>query len=105
MARRYQSVFSRLAQSYAVTVVAGSTVLPSPFVLDGRVRAREAPLYGVTAVFAPDGRAHGPLVRKMFPTGVERPFMTAGSVDALPAFEIPAGRFSPTATFASDPPI
>jgi predicted amidohydrolase len=92
MAQVYQSVFSSIARSYTVTVVAGSTVLPAPTVRDGRVRAGGGPLYGASAVFGPEGRAYGALVRKAFPTGTERPFMAAARVDDLPAFDTPAGR-------------
>jgi predicted amidohydrolase len=92
MAQVYQSVFSNLAQSYEVTVVAGSTVLPTPTVRAGQVRAGEGPLYGVSAVFDPEGRAYEALVRKAFPTGIERPFMAAAQIGDLPAFDTPAGR-------------
>ncbi|MBE0698285.1 MAG: hypothetical protein IH586_15305, partial [Anaerolineaceae bacterium] len=37
MARIYQSVFSRLAQAYAVTLAAGSILLPMPYVENGQV--------------------------------------------------------------------
>ncbi len=92
MAHHYQAVFSGLAREYAVTMVAGSTVLPSPEVVDGGVTAGDGPLYGTTAVFGPDGRAYPDLVRKAFPIGSELSFMTPGSVEDLPAFETPAGR-------------
>lgn len=92
MALHYQAVFSGLAREYAVTMVAGSTVLPSPKVADGSVTAGDGPLYGTTAVFGPDGRAYPDLVRKAFPIGSELSFMAPGSIEDLPAFETPAGR-------------
>ena len=37
MAAIYQTVFSQLAQDYAITVIAGSTVLPAPQILNGEL--------------------------------------------------------------------
>lgn len=92
MAQAYQALFSRLARTYGVTVVAGSTVLPEPHVRDGRIVVGDGPLYGVSAVFAPDGTVHPTLVRKTHPTSAELPFLTPGSLDDLPVFDTPAGR-------------
>jgi predicted amidohydrolase len=92
MASTYQGVFSRLARTFGVTVVAGSTVLPDPRVDNGEIVIGDGPLYGVSAVFAPDGDAHPRLVRKVYPTSAELPFLTAGSASELPVFETPAGR-------------
>jgi predicted amidohydrolase len=91
MASAYQSVFSRLARNFGVTVVAGSTVLPAPRVDNGKIVTGDGPLYGVCAVFAPDGGAHPHLVRKVYPTSAELPFLTPGSASELPVFETPAG--------------
>ena len=91
-ASAYQAVFSRLARTYGVTVVAGSTVLPSPQVHDGCVVAGEGPLQGVSAVFGPDGRAYPDLVRKAYPIGTELPFLKPASPEDLPVFDTPAGR-------------
>jgi hypothetical protein len=92
MARQYQAVFSRLARQYAVTVVAGSILLPSPHVQDGRVLAGHGPLYNTSAVFQPDGRAYAALVHKLVPTTAEQPFVASAPVSELPTFETPAGR-------------
>ncbi|MGC9522798.1 MAG: nitrilase-related carbon-nitrogen hydrolase [Anaerolineae bacterium] len=92
MAQAYQAVFSRLARTCGVTVVAGSTVLPEPEVRDGIVTAGEGPLYGVSAVFDPEGRAYPDLVRKAFPIGDELPFMTPAGPDLIPGFDTPIGR-------------
>jgi hypothetical protein len=92
MARAYQSAFSGLARRYGVTVVAGSTVLPSPRIVEGQVMPGRGPLYNASAVFGPDGRAIPPLVLKAFPIDQELPFTTPAPVGELPAFEAPAGR-------------
>lgn len=92
MAAAYQRVFSRLACNFAVTVVAGSIVLPQPSVSGGEVRAGSGALYNSAAVFAPDGSAHASLARKAFPTPDETGFVQAAPLSSLPAFDTPAGR-------------
>ena len=92
MADRYHRVFSRLAEDYGVTIVAGSILLPSPQVKDGHLLAGDGPLYNTTVIYGPDGRAREPAVRKAFPTKEEQPFVSPGSVDDLPVFETPAGK-------------
>jgi hypothetical protein len=92
MARIYQSVFSRLAKKYGVTIAAGSILLPEPRVEDGQVRAGKGPLYNVCAVFRPDGRADAQLVKKAYPIDSEQPFVAKGSAREIPAFDTPAGR-------------
>jgi predicted amidohydrolase len=92
MARAYQAVFSSLARQYAVTLVGGSIVLPAPQVRDGQVLAGAGPLYNVSAVFGPDGRAAPRLARKVVPTTAEQPFTAPAPVAELPIFETPAGR-------------
>lgn len=92
IARVYQRVFSRLAAKYAVTVVAGSVVLPSPTVCDGELAIGEGELYNISVVYGPDGVAHSSVVRKAFPTEAELPFVARASVAELPGFDTPAGR-------------
>jgi predicted amidohydrolase len=92
MARIYQTVFSRLAKQFALTLVAGSILLPDPYVERGQVQAGTGPLYNTCAVFRPDGRAEPRLVKKIFPTAGEKPFVRAARVETLPVFETPAGK-------------
>jgi len=92
MAEIYQHVFSGLARKYAVTLVAGSIVLPSPEVRDGQLAIGAGRLYNTSAVYKPDGSAHPDLVRKVFPISAERPFTTPASAAELPVFATPAGR-------------
>ncbi len=92
MAEIYHSVFSGLAKKYAVTIVAGSIVLPSPEVSNGKLTTGDGELYNVSAVYKPDGSAHEDLVRKVFPTEAELPFTAQASEVELPVFDTPAGR-------------
>lgn len=79
MASAYQALFSRLARQHQVTIVAGSIVLPRPEVAGGAVRAVQGPLQSVCAVFGPDDRAPGEIVRKAVPARSEQPLF-AGAV-------------------------
>lgn len=92
MAAIYDHVLSGLAREYGVTVVGGSIILPSPSVCDGRLVAGAGPLYNASVVYAPDGRALGPIVRKVYLTGDERPFLSAGALEDLAVYDTPAGR-------------
>jgi len=92
MAAIYQRAFSRLASEYRVTIVAGSLFLANPRVTDGVLVAGRGPLYNVSVVYGPDGRALTPLVRKAFPTEEELRYVSAGPVEEIPVFQTPAGR-------------
>lgn len=93
MAEDYQEVFGNLARRYGVTVVAGSIILPDPRVEMGRIVVTPGGhLRNVSAVFAPDGSLHAPLVIKAFPIDSELPFVSAGDPAAIPVFDTPAGR-------------
>ena len=92
MAGLYQAAFSRQARRYAVTVVAGSIFLPSPQVKQGKIVAGRGPIFNTSAVFRPDGLAHGELARKSFIVSTEQPFAIAAPIIELPVFDTPAGR-------------
>jgi hypothetical protein len=92
MAAIYQQVFSQLSREHAVTIVAGSIVLPNPRVADGVLCAGRGPLHNAAVVYRPDGRAATPLIRKAFPIEEELRYLGAGSVEDLAVFDTPAGR-------------
>lgn len=95
MARVYQTVFSRLARTFHVTVVAGSITLPEPSVRHGKLIADlTGPIRNAAAVFRPSGEICPDLVMKSFPTSEEAAELgvTRGSPDQLPVFQTPAGK-------------
>jgi predicted amidohydrolase len=92
MSHIYQSVFSRLAREYAVTLAAGSILLPEPVVENGQVRAGTGALFNTCTVFRPDGLAESRLVKKAFPIDSEQPFVQAAAVEDIPVFQSPCGR-------------
>ena len=94
MARIYQRVFSQLAQTYRVTIVAGSVILPTPQLRDGALLSGRGPLYNASVVYGPDGRALAPVVKKAFPVAEELRYIKADRADDLPVFDTPAGRLA-----------
>lgn len=88
----YHAGMRALARQYGVTLVAGSLVLPAPYVEDGVLRAGRGPLRNVSPCYAPDGRVQAPLTVKAYPTAEELPFLTPAPVAALPVYDTPAGR-------------
>ena len=92
MAETYNTALSATAKKYRVTVIGGSTILPAPKVIDGKLIAGKGPLYGVTPVYGPDGCAYSDLVLKAYPTTEELPFMTAASSKGIPVFNTPVGK-------------
>jgi hypothetical protein len=92
MARIYQSVFSRLAKEFRVTIAAGSILLPEPRVVDGQILPGNGRLYNCAFVFRPDGTVEPHISLKIFPIKEELPFVAPAPVDSLPVFETPAGK-------------
>jgi predicted amidohydrolase len=92
MASIYHAVFSQLAQDYAITLIAGSIVLPAPRILNGELMPNEGPLRNVSVVYQLDGAPYSDLICKAFPTSAELNFTAPDSAKNLPSFETPAGR-------------
>ncbi|PJZ77755.1 nitrilase-related carbon-nitrogen hydrolase [Leptospira neocaledonica] len=85
----YESTFSTLAQKYRVTILAGSIVLPSPSVQNGKIVLGPSSLFNTSFVFGKDGSILGEPIRKKFLTEEEKPFLDSnlkpGTVIATPA--------------------
>ncbi len=92
MACAYHDTFSWLAARYAVTVVAGSILLPGARVAQGELQVADGRLQNVAVVYGPDGTPHPEIVRKVYPIADEIPFVAAGDAADLPVFDTPAGR-------------
>jgi len=91
----YQSVFSRLAREYHVTVVAGSAVLAEPSVTaDGKIKTGSGKLYNTSAVFDINGKVMAPLIKKIFPISDEQGFTCAADTAQSPIFSVPSGRLA-----------
>ena len=92
MAADYQSLFGGLAETYGVTLVAGSIVLPEPRVEEGVLLVGDGPLYNVSLVFGSDGLPLGQPQRKVLPHRDEDGFTAAASDTQLQVVSTPAGR-------------
>lgn len=93
IADAYQTVFSKLAKKYKVTTVAGSLVLPSPQIANGKLIVDvNGPLFNTSMVLDAKGRPYPELVYKAYPTAGELSFTTPAPIGMLPAFDTPAGR-------------
>lgn len=92
MAETYQLTFDMLAAEFAVTIVAGSILLPDPSVRNGKLVIGNGPLYNVSAVFHPNGRLDPQLVRKVYPITDELPFVCPASPADVPVFDTPVGK-------------
>jgi len=92
MAMIYHDVFSQLARNYAVTIIAGSIVLPAHKISSQELILNEGPLSNISVIYQPDGTPHPRLIYKAFPTLNELPFTTPASANDNSSFETPAGR-------------
>lgn len=91
----YQSVFSRLAKEFGITIVAGSAVLADPSVSDaGGIIIGNGKLFNTAAVFGTDGKVLSPLIKKIFPISDEQGFTCAADTNQSPVFNTPAGRLA-----------
>ncbi|WP_028696264.1 nitrilase-related carbon-nitrogen hydrolase [Pseudomonas cremoricolorata] len=94
MAADYQQVFGGLARQFGITLVAGSIILPAPYVSQGVLHAGDGPLFNSSVVFASDGRVLGQPQAQRYPdSGLRRFVSPAGSAPAQ-VLETPAGRLA-----------
>ena len=93
MAQAYQDVFATLAIRTRAAIIGGSIVLPSPSVVEGKIKIDLAgPLQNVSFMFTPDGRLVPSVVRKIHLTREELPFLKPGKLEELPVFDTPFGK-------------
>ncbi len=92
MAADYQQLFGGLAKEFGVTLVAGSIVLPAPYVKQGVLHAGSGPLYNSSVVFAGDGSLLGQPQRQQYPDSEMRRYIHDGRQHPLQVLQTPAGR-------------
>ncbi|MBM9577701.1 carbon-nitrogen hydrolase [Leptospira sp. 201903070] len=88
----YQNTFSGLSRKFSITIVAGSILLPEPFVKDGFLRIGNGALQNGSFVFLPDGKVAENSSLKIFPVDDEKPFVRASTVENLRIVSTPAGK-------------
>lgn len=97
MAADYQALFSGLAKEFGVTLVAGSIVLPAPYVENGVLHAGSGPLFNSSLIFAGDGSVLGQPQRQQFADSEVRRYIQGGRgqngrEQSLHVVSTPAGR-------------
>ncbi|CAM4007654.1 Carbon-nitrogen hydrolase [Pseudomonas reidholzensis] len=92
MAADYQALFGGLAKEFGVTLVAGSIVLPAPYVEKGVLHAGNGPLFNSSLVFGGDGAVIGQPQRQQFPDSEVRRYIHDGRQSPLQVLQTPAGR-------------
>lgn len=93
MAAIYQQVFRQLSNEFHVTIVAGSIVLPEPYIdSQGQLATRKGMLYNTSVIFDPRGNIIAPLVKKIYPIDEEAGFTACAPVDQHPVFNTAAGK-------------
>ena len=88
----YSSVYSELAKKYKVTIVGGSIFLPNPSVIKGELKVNNGDIFNISAVFLPNGKVEGELIKKKYPISTELSFCNSFSND-LPVFSSASGNF------------
>ncbi len=91
MAEDYQSIFGGLARHFGVTLVAGSIVLPEPYLDGQRLRVGKGPLRQVSLTFDIHGKPLGPLQYKHALSRYERRYSVAPDHERRPLIDTPAG--------------
>ncbi|TGM97274.1 carbon-nitrogen hydrolase family protein [Leptospira dzoumogneensis] len=87
----YGDTFSALAQKYKVSILAGSIVLPSPSVRNGKIVLGTTSLFNTSFVFGKDGSVLGEPIRKKFLTEEEKPFLDSNLKPGT-VIDTPAGK-------------
>ncbi|EWC42576.1 hypothetical protein [Stutzerimonas stutzeri] len=91
MAEDYQAVFGGLAREFGVTLVAGSIVLPEPYLENDRLRIGDGPLRQVSLTFDGRGQPLGSLQYKYALSRYERRYSLAPAAEPRHLIETPAG--------------
>ncbi|MBX2957015.1 MAG: carbon-nitrogen hydrolase [Cyclobacteriaceae bacterium] len=94
MAHIYAEVFMKLASEYAVTINAGSIVLPGPAIHNSNQINVDLskPLYNTSFIFYPDSTIDQIVTRKSFPISSEQPFVSAYPINELRAYNLSVGK-------------
>jgi len=91
MAEEYQNVFGGLAREFGVTLVAGSIVLPEPYLENDQLMIGDGPLRQVSLTFDGRGKPLGTLQYKQALSRYERRYSVAPIPERRRLIETPAG--------------
>lgn len=88
----YSNTFSDMAKKWGVIIVAGSILLPEPYILEGEIQIRNGALKNVSYVFLPDGRVAENSPEKIYPIEDEKSFVEASTLKNLKIIQSPMGK-------------
>ncbi|WP_017852570.1 nitrilase-related carbon-nitrogen hydrolase [Leptospira interrogans] len=88
----YSNTFSDMAKKWGVIIVAGSILLPEPYILEGKIQIRNGALKNVSYVFLPDGRVAENSPEKIYPIEDEKSFVAASTLKNLKIIQSPVGK-------------
>jgi len=91
MAEEYQTIFGGLANEFGVTLVAGSIVLPEPYLENDQLKIGDGPLRQVSLTFDGRGKPLGKLQYKQALSRYERRYSVAPIPEPRRLTETPAG--------------
>jgi hypothetical protein len=95
MADLYNQCFSSLAKEFNVTIIAGSIVLPQPYINDsGQLKSGKGSLYNTFVTYGPDGKALPELSMDIFSPQGRNTSTKSDNIKNLPFFKTPAGGVS-----------
>jgi hypothetical protein len=95
MASVYYSTFSELAKETGTYIVAGSIILPGPYVSNGELFVENKKnLTNVSFVFGPDGKIIGDPIFELVPNSSELKFITEPESKKVQTIEIPFAKTS-----------
>lgn len=95
MALVYYNTFSDLAKETETYIVAGSIILPGPYVSDGQLFVENKKnLQNVSFVFGPDGKIVGDPIVELYPNSSELKFMSAPEDKNIQTIEFPFAKSS-----------
>jgi hypothetical protein len=90
MASVYFSTFSELAKEFQTYIVAGSIVLPGPYVSEGElfIESRKD-LYNASYIFGPDGKIIGNSILEIYPNSDDLTFLKEPENKNITGFQLP----------------
>jgi len=95
MASVYYNTFSELAKETGAYIVAGSIVLPGPYVSNGRLYIENSKeLYNVSLIFGPDGEIFGDPIFELYPNSSELKFISEPESKVVQTIEFPFAKSS-----------
>ncbi|MCW8157676.1 carbon-nitrogen hydrolase [Stutzerimonas stutzeri] len=91
MAEEYQTIFGGLAREFGITLVAGSIVLPEPYLENDQLKIGDGPLRQISLTFDGRGKPLGTLQYKHALSRYERRYSVAPIPEPRRLIETPAG--------------